>query len=418
MTTPSINDHRSLASLLRRWTLPGGLIALTALVGCASPSAAQPGWRAPAPLPSAQANALMRWPVLATVGETVFLAANLYPTVGTTAIERPLMLRRFPGGETLEGPRGDFQFAFPKIAARTASDIDLVWAEFDSVRHFVISWPTAIQTTLWHARLHNGQWSTPEQIYHAIGLKWTEDNGHLAIDRKGRLHAVVWAQRDSFSGIVHLAQDSTGWHAVPTVPGLLHDATAVVSWSNSMFAAYDAGFGAEENKGVTIIRSVDDGSSWSAPFLVRPLQERRMVRPVFLEARGSLFLAWGEQPVNKTAIDSVRLARWESRAGSWTVVRALALPRGTIAFSMAAAVCGEFAVLAEAFAGKPQVIELSFDSTTAIRQEEMFGGQMSALTGIATTPTRFVAVLATSERPGEIPFQAVSTSRPVCQPPH
>lgn len=399
------------------------VLALAAIVGLCACSAKSPspvpaqlqGWSSSVPLPGLRVNSLIHSSQLAARGESVFLVGNLYPDSGTSAPPRPLFLAGVPGGTNLGLPAGDFQFVFPKIAIRSNGAIDIVWAEFDAPVARLMMWSNAIQTTLWHARLQDGTWSKPEQIFRAKILQWTEDDGHLAIDRNGRLHAAVWAQRDSISGVFHLVEDPGGWRIVPVAGGILHSGAAVGTWRSSTFIAYDTGFGDEEGKGLTVARLAPDGSSAKDSVTLRLLQRRRVVHPTFLEANGSIFLAWSEQPEKKTSFDSLRIARWDDAAARWIHARSIELPEGTNKFALAVSPCGEFAALTEAFTMKPSVIELSFDMAGPTRVDTLLAGRLTALSAIAVTPTRFVAVLGTTEGAGR-PAYEVSMSRALRAP--
>jgi len=406
---------------LRRWIVTGLCLAVpsagdgTACAAQGPPSAvALPSWTPPIALEGIPANRLIRWPILATFRDTVYVASNLYPIEGTSVGDRPIYLSRLSGG-VISAPAGSFQFVYPKIVAAPNGEIHLVWAEFDSTRHDVIDWPGGLQTTLWHSVFTHASWSTPEEIFRATALSWTKDDGHLAIDRSGALHAVVWAIRGQNTGVAHLHRDAAGWRAEHIPYASLHDATALhVSGDSVVIAFVGDSFEPSDTTGVTVLLSTDSGATWSKPVVVRRLGGRTAVHPQFIRTEERLLLVWGESAPRKFGLDTLRVVRL-SESLQPVPVALVPLPPGSSTFSVASTPCGDLSVLVGTLALSPRTFEVTVDSRGVVAQRSLFpDDQVATFSGAGATFAGFVAVFAVRPHPGT-PAHMVLMTRPACR---
>ena len=217
MVVDNAPARRSCVSMAAFVCLAG---APAVLAGCAAQppvtGAPQPSWTQPIDLEGVPSHQAIRWPILTSFRDTVYVAANVYPvplSQGKPVGERPMYLAQFPGG-AIPAPPGSFQFIYPKLLKAPNGDLHMVWAERDSVVSQALLWPGPWQNALWHAVFANGRWSAPREILRASALEWSTDDGHLALDGAGNLHAVVWRSEPGQDiGIVHLRQEAASWRA-------------------------------------------------------------------------------------------------------------------------------------------------------------------------------------------------------------
>lgn len=371
------------------------------------------GWTEPRPLPGVPSNQLIRWPVVATRRDTLFVAANLFPIRGDTVAHRPVLLARLPGGP-IEPPSGDFQFVHPKIIAAANGDIHLVWAEFASKAANVAEWVGAAQGTLWHAALRNGRWSDPEVAYRSSSLRWTRDDGHLAVDAAGALHAVLWSLEESFAGIVHLRRDGSGWRARTLGPGTLNPAAAVHAAGDSITVAY---FGnsadSSDHAGVTLVQSANRGESWGSARVIRRLRGRGASHPQFARTRDRLALVWAESRSGLPSIDTLRVATLRGDSAPGAII-AISLPPGAAWFSLAATPCGQMTVLAGTLSLQPRTHEIALGARGEVSRRPFVGDdRLATFAGAGATSRGFTALLAIRPAPGT-PVQVAVVSRPAC----
>ena len=308
-------------------------VELTGCVAQVAPAAtSQPSWTQPVELEGVPANHAIRWPILTSLHDTVYVAANIYPvplSQGKDVGERPIYLARLPGG-AIPAPPGPFQFIYPKILKAPNGDLHMVWAERDSLVTSALSWPGPWQNALWHAVFARGSWSMPTQILRASALEWTKDDGHLVLDGSGSLHAVVWrAETGQTVGIMHLRRDAASWH-VALIPYniLVHEDAAVLAFGDTVLVALVGNsFDASDTTGVTVLRSADRGGVWSPPVVIHRLGARFASHPQFFRLGMKTLLVWGEKAPNKFALDSLRVVQLDESLQPIPVA-AVSLPRG------------------------------------------------------------------------------------------
>jgi hypothetical protein len=373
------------------------------LTGCVAqvPPAAttQASWTRPVDLEGVPANHAIRWPILTSLHDTVYVAANIYPVPligqGRPVGERPIYLARLPGG-AIPAPPGPFQFIYPKILKAPNGDLHMVWAERDSVVPQALSWPGPLQNALWHAVFARGRWSTPTEIFRASALEWTTDDGHLALDGSGSLHAVVWrSESGQNAGIMHLRRDAASWHSELIPSSLGHEHAAVLAFGDSvLFAFVGNSFDASDTTGVTVLRSVDRGGVWSPPVVIHRLGARFASHPQFIRLGAKTLLVWGEKAPGNFALDSIRVVQLDESLRPIPVA-AVSLPSGANTFSVTATPCGELSFLVGtlSFSPLPQTFEVTVAANGAVSQR-LLRPPEELVTGAAAgaTSTSLVAV--------------------------
>jgi hypothetical protein len=371
-----------------------------------------PLWTLPVALEGMPANSLMRWPILTTFRDTVYVASNIYPIAGTSVVEHPIYLARLPGG-VIAAPAGNFQFVYPKIVAAPNGDVHLVWAEFDSIRHDALTWGDGFQTALWHSVFRNGSWSPAEEILRSTALQWTQDDGHVAIDRAGALHAVVWAVRGQQAGVVRVHRDASGWRAEP-ISGATRPPAAIEAIGDSLLIAFVGdSFQSADTTGVTVLRSSDHGVTWSKPVVVQRMGGRFAWHPQFVPTEKGTLLLWVESAPGRFSRDTLRVVRLGESLRP-TPVASLSLPPGSATYSVAAMPCGEVSILVGTIATLLQTLEVTIGAGGAVSQRWVLPDhRIAAFSGIGAIDRGFVAVLARGRDPAAPATPAVMT-RPGC----
>lgn len=225
-----------------------------------------------------------------------------------------------PEGSWLEGPPGDFTFAFPRIAADTRGALHVVWAEpaAGTPDDAKVAELSRNVSSLWHAELRGGRWSTPERLYTGIDLNWDPvQTSTLIADEAGTLH-LAFAAVDSAGRpeLVHLRWDGSTWSRdgirMPGAPVYV-DLTAgrggnlVMSY---VFHHRDS-LGSHTNT-VFVTRSRDGGRTWSAASPVSRPAQGPGYEPRLARGRGdTLHLVWTQ---HDSVDDSRSVALWHTRS--------------------------------------------------------------------------------------------------------
>ena len=210
-------------------------------------------------------------------------------------------------GATLERPRGDFWFAYPRAAVDEAGTLHVVWAEPDiplpSDPRSVNGQVPALHS-VWYATLESGQWSQPARIYRGESLEWDDTRtSQLVRDSENGL-GVAFSVADSVPGIVYLTapsaperrwrstrirqQTSTGYLDLAAGPGRQ---LAIVTIAGAAVA--------EQRVNVVLVtRSRDGGRTWSEAVEVSGPAEEPAIEPhVFFDQTAAARLVWVQQPL-------------------------------------------------------------------------------------------------------------------------
>lgn len=344
------------------------------------------------------ANHAIRWPILTSLHDTVYVAANIYPvplSQGKAVGVRPIYLARLPGG-AIPAPPGPFQFICPKILKAPNGDLHMVWAERDSLVTSALDWPGQRQNALWHAVFARGSWSMPTQILRASTLDWTTDDGHMALDASGSLHLVVWrAEIGQPLGIMHLRRDAASWHVARVPYFTVHEHAAVLVAGDSVLVALvGTSEDASDTTGVTVLRSADRGGVWSPPVVIHGLGARSAWHPQFIRLGMKTLLLWGEKAPNKFSLDSLRVVQLDESLRP-SPVATVAQPSGANTFSVTATPCGalSFLVGTLSFSPPPQTFEVTVVPNGAISQRLLRPPEeVVTAAGVGATSTSLVAV--------------------------
>ena len=386
--------------------LKGVLFLLIATGSSAQRPPAPAEWSAPANLPEMPGNQLHRWPVMTTVGDTLYLAANVYPIDGTAVGARPIYLTRIPGGP-IPAPPGDFQFVYPRIVAGANGDIHLVWAEFDSARHELLRWDDGA-TSLWHAVRTGDRWSEPRKVYTAEWLHWPKQGAIVTVDKSGTVHVVAMAASGPTGGFMHLKGTTAhAWSATKTPHTLRSFPKAAIHASgDSLVIAYVGG--SADSAAMMVATSTSAGATWSPGTVVHRLAHRFAWEPRLIRSGSTLYLTWTESPSGGSR-DTLRVTRLDASLHA-AAVTAVPLPRGTSTVAIAPE-CGGLVALAETFSTDPRTFEITVSETGAISQRPLRPeGELALFSAIGATSRAVVAVLAI--RPEGMRGRAVQMSRP------
>jgi hypothetical protein len=392
-------------------------------VGCHSPTPTAAG-ETPltmiVPLRGLSANRLIRWPSIASVSDTVYVAANLFPIAGDSLDLHPAYLGRLrqePNGglvplEPMGLPRGDFQFDYPRVI-EVRGILHLIWGEFGLRPRTTGAWPAAIQSSIWHAILHGGSWSTPERLATSQWFVWNDQNGGVAVDAKGDLHIAVWAG-DSTPRVRHMRLHGSRWSTSTLPYPTLNPATGITTHGDTVAVGFvDV---TADTQRVTIVESVDDGIHWINPLVVSRRAGGIVTSIRFFMTHDGEAVAIAEKPYNSFYLDTVRWLRRTQLHGGLTQ-QIVAIPPLSAGLQMATTPCGSAWMLIHTFSLTPKVFVVTIprDLSSTAMQPLLSDSGTTAFAALAAGPRSLVAVFAYTARRGT-PAQSVAMSLRNCSP--
>jgi hypothetical protein len=393
-----------------------------AVNGCARPTPVVSQVKdSPVTLPGLTETASLRWPTIAVSSDTVFVAGNVFRSNPLSA--RPAYLGRLrqdAGGRLVplglvDLPPGDFQFAYPRIAA-AGNKLHLVWGEFASRPRTVDAWlvNTNFEMTLWHATLDRGVWSHPETIVTSRWFGWSGETGGIVVDASGALHVAVW---NGETGRVHdYRMVGTSWEESRLPYGGLNQTTAITTIGDTVVVALVDG--ARDPAQVVIVESRDRGTHWVDLGVAsqRPRLEGSVSRLAFAPTAEGLLLAIGEKPSNSLYLDTIRVLRLGPKTGS-SAKRFIMPPPMVDGFEFAGVSCGSAVMLLRTFSGLPQLfaLTLSRDSSARVIRPLLANARVATYPGLAVGQRSAIAVFG-YDTAANTPWRSVAMSVPLCSP--
>lgn len=372
-------------------------------------------------LPRLPVRAVLRSPSVAVDRNVVYVAANLFysdSVVGPSAyIGR---LRRTAAGELLPMdrlglPHGDFQFAYPRVAAG-GGRLHLVWTELASRWRTNSQWatPANFSTSLWHAVREHGKWSTPVRISTSTRFGWDVQTGGVALEASGALHVVVWKGDDYRVPHVFDFRLSGGrWKgdSLPYLPGLMRATAAAVRGDTVIIAMVET---LADTARVLVVASRDHGAAWPAPLVASQRSTLKAIvqRLALAPAAGGLLLAVGEQPHERSSLDTIRVFRLTGSLKT-TSERIIAPPRSVAGFDLAAGPCGAGLLLLNSFSSEPHLFTAALipdASTPVIRL--LLPAVRTTFSGMVSDRGSAIAVF--NVFPDSAPYRNVATILPIC----
>jgi len=168
-------------------------------------------------------------------------------------------------------------WSLPSLLTTTDQKIPhLAYAADDNTLHAVwsqspLSSVSDAQNTIFYSRWNGSQWSLPQNVID--GLNGPTGELSLATNGQGRL-ILVWADKKNgdlvfSSAISSRANISSEWEGprdLPSPSQLSSSPDILVDASDRIVVVYAVPF--NENRGIYIVQSTDDGGSWSPPVLV------------------------------------------------------------------------------------------------------------------------------------------------------
>ena len=403
-----------------------GVLVLTVSASCFShhPALTNRPDGSPVALAALGEHETLRWPSIAVRSDTIFVAGNVFSADSLMARTAYLgRVRQDKGGDLvslapLELPHGDFQFGYPRIAS-AGGKLHLVWAEFEPRPQSVTAWLalTNRPTSLWHAVLEHGGWSTPERIATAYRLGWNGETGGVAVDTSGTLHVAVWkGDIDSLPHVHDFRLAGSTWHDSSVPYTGLNQTTAIATRADTTFlAVVDE---PRDTSRVMVMKSVDHGAHWTSPIVAswRPGRQGSVSRLVFAPTAHGLLLAIGEKANDSFYLDTIRvlLLKGGARPSRTQVIE----PPPTVAgFVMAVAPCDSVVMLLRTFSLAPQLLELTLpgDSETRVIRPLLATARVAMFPGIAAGPRSAIAVFGYARSTGT-PWRSVAMTLPACSP--
>jgi hypothetical protein len=212
-------------------------------------------------------------------------------------------------GSSVGSPSGAFLYAYPRAALDRGGVLHVLWGDTGDTlprdpRRYGNRGP--VLRALWYARWRSGRWSTPQRIYTARQIHWDEFVASaLIVDAAQGLH-VAFAAIDSVgSALVHLSSDATDprvWRASVSRPENLPTYVALAAGgSRTLALAFVSTLTSPvpRDDALFVIRSLDNGASWSQPRLVTRETEEPALEPHVFFRGQTVELLWTAQPVGR-----------------------------------------------------------------------------------------------------------------------
>ncbi|HET7188537.1 MAG TPA: hypothetical protein VFI52_10295 [Gemmatimonadaceae bacterium] len=207
-------------------------------------------------------------------------------------------------GAPIEGPRGDFWFAYPRAVVDASGTLHVLWAEPDlplptDPRRLDGQVPTL--HSVWYATLRSGSWSRPARVYRNPSLGWDEiSTSRLVRDSENGLH-LAFSVSDTTS-VIYLSAPSAPerrWRSIrirqQSSAGYLDLATGS---GQQVAIVFTAGVALPEQRVnvAFLTRSHDGGRTWSEATQVSGPAEEPAIEPhVFIDRLSAVRLVWVQQ---------------------------------------------------------------------------------------------------------------------------
>jgi hypothetical protein len=361
-------------------------------------------------------------PSIAVRSDTAFIVGNTFS--GDSIIARPAYLGRVRLNgdlvplEPLELPPGDFQFAYPRIAA-AGGTLHLVWAEFESPPRTVVAWRalTNRPTSLWHAARERGAWSAPKRIATAYSFGWNGETGGVAVDASGTLHVAAWKGiLDSVPHVRVFRLAGERWEDSPLPYTGLNQTTAIATRGDTVVVAAIDQPG--DTSRVMVIESTDHGVHWTSPIVASSRLRRQgsVTRMAFARMSDGLLLVIGEKPDDSFYLDTIRVVHLKGATRRPTT-RFIDPPETVDGFELAALPCGSVVMLLRTFTLTPQLFELTLaaDSSAPAVVPLFAPARIAAFPGIGASQRSAIAVFGYDSANGT-PWRTVAMEVRGCSP--
>lgn len=401
----------------------GLLMMLTLSVSCGfhTPSLVSHIEGEPVALLGLPENRLIRWPSIAVLSDTVFVATNVFPIRGDSLDARPAYLGRLHESSTgdlvaiapIDLPPGDFQFAYPRIIS-VGGALHLVWAEFGSPPRTADAWPRSFATSLWHAVLTNGAWSAPERIATSQWFGWSDEVGGVAVDGRGALHIAVWV---SDAGSIQRVNDirlvGGRWDVSRASSADLNQVTTIAAHGDTVVIGLVTRVSDTEH--VTLVESTDQGKHWTNGTVVSRRSGASVANLALAATTDGQLLVIGEKRLDTFHLDTIRVVRMRGATRSSTT-QVIVPPPTSSALVLAVAPCGSAVILIRTFSLIPQVFELTIprDSLARLSRPVLSTAAIAAFPGVGASRRSVIAVFAYTASRGTA-ARSVAMTLPICR---
>ncbi len=390
-----------------------GIGLLAALVACAQPmshpdctahrfSVPLEDWSVPSLINASRPGRTLRWPSVAVVGDTFYVAANVFPAEPTTTLDqRPLSVLRVPGGR-IATPQGQFLFAFPKGVVDSRGIYHLIWGEPDTLIADVRHWPGGPLKSVWYAAYDGRTWSSPEKLFETSRILLGAENGVIASDAHNGLHLILpTIGSDSRPTLTYVRRTGTAWEVRKFATGAAY--ASILAWgSDSIAIAYTAPDTtlSEDGNSVFVKSSGNRGAVWSEPQLISTSVARDATSPLLSRTGGRIHLVWGRR---SSAFSLAALVARELRdGGMWSPMSEAPLPRGGLRFHVGET-GGSVTAIVEEFDGHRLTLrEVTWRGGNAYSTPLFADLRHAASAGFAASPQTSFLLWSGSRAEGEV----------------
>lgn len=297
------------------------------------------GWAPPTRLAALPPNRNFSWPSLAISRDTLYVAANLMPTLPQLSIGlRQLFLMRVPGG-VLSLPEGPFAFAYPQAVVDREGAYHLFWTEFQPRTTPPTRWP-ASPSALWHSTLVRGTWTRPEKLLEGAALFWNRRQGNVVVDSRGIVHVVV-AGNFSTGGFAvgHMSLRGGTWQ-LQQFPGVVLY-TSLTATRDHLVLAYVAADQSSSATRLVVARAPLVTGEWGPTVGVTSFGNGHPLQPfVLVERDSALNLIWFESAAPLSTTAGLHHASSVDGGASWSEGRSVEVHAIPDAVTAAPSRCG------------------------------------------------------------------------------
>lgn len=294
-----------------------------------------------------------RDPSVVRLGKRLYFAGSNTPRFDSLPPAESLLTLVDANGVPLPPPPGHRVFMLPRLVRLTDSTLLMVWGEPDSLPANRQLPPWTPVATLWAAAWSRRGWSEAHPLLSGSLISWTAEatTGPIALSNGDVLLAVP-----HHKGLQYLRYHKGEWRSVliPLALRAVYASIGVDPQSKDVLIAYvsAAPNSTRDANSVLLMRSHDEGASWSAPSLVSESGSTPAFQIALLQGpRGGLQLTWMQDQTGDIVPEVIRRVESVDGGHTWQSPIDLRLPPGARALGATADACGSLHVIYQDWKG-------------------------------------------------------------------
>lgn len=371
------------------------------------PSVIESAWRVREGIPSDTLGGTFRNTSWTQRGDTVAIVGDVIrdgspnsPSFTTSVVWLS------PGGRVELPPHS--ASGFHKAIYDRTGRLHVVWGEI--YRGDVETLPWIPTVALWHTSRDGSGWTKPEEVVRGNFVNWTDKDGLLSLDSKGRLHLLVGVM-DAFGvATVDFRRDSINWSRRNVGPVASFASIAALP-SGTLLAAMVTSTSADTPPRVRLSRSTDDGDSWSQLSDVSRPSDSSVSFSSLVVAGSRAFVVWTESAPLAT-VAQLYIAQSTDDGRNWSTPDGIGLSSTPRRLTVAADGCGGGVALLELRidANQPAAVaifEVQWGDHAVVAMRRLFSDYLSVFDSvIASRGKLLLARFVRSELTGTFNMEA------------